>query len=61
MLEVCPNVDFYISSTVGLINALHIADFHRELGRQGLIKPQDFNFNLLQYPYGKGWTYYQNH
>lgn len=53
MLEVCPNVDFYISSTVGLINALHITDFHRNWVDQGLLKPQDFNFNLLQYPYAQ--------
>ena len=53
MLEVCPKVDFYISSTVGLINALHIVDFHRNWVEQGLLKPQDFNFNLLQYPYAQ--------
>jgi radical SAM protein with 4Fe4S-binding SPASM domain len=53
MLEVCPKVDFYISSTVGLINALHITDFHRNWVDQGLLKPQDFNFNLLQYPYAQ--------
>jgi MoaA/NifB/PqqE/SkfB family radical SAM enzyme len=51
MQEVCPQVDFYISATVGLINALHVADFHRQWSDQGFIKPQDFNFNLLQYPY----------
>jgi len=50
MMEVCPKVDFYISSTVGLINSLHITDFHRSWVEQGLIKPMDFNFNLLQYP-----------
>jgi sulfatase maturation enzyme AslB (radical SAM superfamily) len=53
MLEVCPQVDFYISSTVGLINALHIPDFHRNWVDQGLLKPQDFNFNLLQFPYAQ--------
>ena len=53
MLEVCPEVDFYISSTVGLINAWHITDFHRNWVDQGLLKPQDFNFNLLQYPYAQ--------
>ena len=51
MLEICPQVEFYISSTVGLINALHIVDFHRNWTDQGLLKPQDFNFNLLQYPF----------
>jgi sulfatase maturation enzyme AslB (radical SAM superfamily) len=53
MLEVCPKVDFYISSTVGLINALHIPDFHRNWVELGLLKPQDFNFNLLQFPYAQ--------
>ena len=50
MMEVCPKVDFYISSTVGLVNSLHITDFHRHWVEEGLIKPMDFNFNLLQYP-----------
>ena len=50
MMEVCPQVDFYISSTVGLVNSLHVCDFHRSWVEQGLIKPQDFNFNLLQHP-----------
>jgi len=50
MIEVCPKVDFYISATVSMINALHIPDFHRSWVEQGLIKPQDFNFNLLQMP-----------
>ena len=51
MQELCPHVDFYISATVGLINALHVADFHRTWSEQGYIKPQDFNFNLLQFPF----------
>jgi sulfatase maturation enzyme AslB (radical SAM superfamily) len=50
MLEVCPQVDFYISATVGLPNSLHIPDFHKNWVEQGLIKPQDFNYNLLQSP-----------
>ena len=50
MMEVCPNVDFYISPTVGLINALHIPDFHKSWVEKGFIKPMDFNFNLLQHP-----------
>jgi radical SAM protein with 4Fe4S-binding SPASM domain len=51
MQEVCPQVDFYISATVGLINVLHVVDFHRSWSEQGYIKPQDFNFNLLQFPF----------
>ena len=50
MMEVCPQVDFYISATVSLTNSLHIVDFHRSWAEQGLIKPSDFNFNLLQNP-----------
>ena len=50
MMEVCPQVDFYISATVGLSNCLHVVDFHRNWVEKGFIKPQDFNFNLLQYP-----------
>ena len=50
MMEVCPKVDFYISATVGLTNALHVVDFHRSWVEQGFIKAQDFNFNLLQWP-----------
>jgi radical SAM protein with 4Fe4S-binding SPASM domain len=51
MQKICPKVDFYISATVGLINALHVVDFHRAWCEQGYIKPQDFNFNLLQFPF----------
>jgi len=50
MMEVSPRTDFYISATVGLINCLHVVDFHRNWADQGLIKPMDFNYNLLQYP-----------
>jgi len=50
MMEVCPKVDFYISATVGLPNALHVTDFHRSWVEQGLIKAPDFNYNLLQNP-----------
>jgi radical SAM protein with 4Fe4S-binding SPASM domain len=50
MLQVCPQVDFYISPTVSIHNALHVVDFHKNWVDQGFIKPQDFNFNLLQMP-----------
>jgi radical SAM protein with 4Fe4S-binding SPASM domain len=50
MLETCPGVDFYISATVSIYNVLHICDFHREWIELGLIKPQDFNINILQSP-----------
>jgi radical SAM protein with 4Fe4S-binding SPASM domain len=46
----CPQVDFYISATVSIFNALHIADFHREWVDLGLIRAQDININILQSP-----------
>lgn len=54
MLEVCPEVDFYISATVNVFNVFHISDFHMNWVDKGLIKAQDFNVNILQGP-----TYYR--
>jgi MoaA/NifB/PqqE/SkfB family radical SAM enzyme len=50
MLEVCPEVDFYISPTLSILNAWHLPDFHRNWVDRGLIKPQDLNVNVLQDP-----------
>ena len=50
MMEVCPRVDFYISPTVSIMNALHLPDFHRDWVEKGLLKPQDLNVNILQDP-----------
>jgi organic radical activating enzyme len=50
MIERCPNVDFYVSSTVSLYNANHITDFHRDWVDKRFIKPQDWNINILQGP-----------
>jgi MoaA/NifB/PqqE/SkfB family radical SAM enzyme len=50
MLAVCPNVDFYISPTLSIMNALHLPDFHRAWVDKGYIKPQDLNVNILQDP-----------
>jgi radical SAM protein with 4Fe4S-binding SPASM domain len=51
MLAICPGVDFYISPTLSIMNALHLPDFHREWAEKGLLKPQDLNVNILQDPY----------
>lgn len=48
MLEKCPHVDFYVSSTVSIFNLLHIPDFHRDWCNRGLVNPQDWNLNILQ-------------
>lgn len=50
MMEICPNVDFYVSPTVSIYNILHITDFHRDWVERGLIAPQDWNINILQGP-----------
>lgn len=50
MLETCPRVDFYISPTLSIMNAMHITDFHRAWTDQGLIRAQDLNVNILQDP-----------
>ena len=50
MLEVCPDVDFYISPTLSIMNAWHLPDFHRDWVDRGLIQAQDLNVNILQDP-----------
>jgi sulfatase maturation enzyme AslB (radical SAM superfamily) len=50
MMEICPNVDFYISPTLSIMNAWHLPDFHRDWVDKGLIQPQDLNVNILQDP-----------
>lgn len=54
MMEVCPNVDFYISATINVFNLLHITDFHRDWVEKKFIQPQDININILNSP-----TYYR--
>ena len=49
-MEICPRVDFYISPTLSIMNALHIPEFHRDWVGKGFIKPQDLNVNILQDP-----------
>ena len=50
MLKVCPTVDFYISPTLSIMNALHLPDFHKDWVNKGFLKPQDLNVNILQDP-----------
>ena len=51
MLRICPEVDFYISPTLSIMNAMHLPDFHRDWVQKGLLRPQDLNVNILQDPY----------
>ena len=50
MMRICPQVDFYISPTLSIMNAMHLPDFHRDWVERGLLKPQDLNVNILQDP-----------
>ena len=50
MIAICPNVDFYISPTLSIMNAMHLPDFHRDWVDKEYIKPQDLNVNILQDP-----------
>ena len=50
MMEICPEVDFYISPTLSIMNAWHLPDFHRDWVAKGLLRPQDLNVNILQDP-----------
>jgi len=50
MIEEVPHVDFYVSSTVSIMNILHVLDFHKEWSELGLIRPKDWNVNILQGP-----------
>ena len=50
MIAICPNVDFYISPTLSIMNAWHLPDFHRDWVERGLIQAQDLNVNILQDP-----------
>ena len=50
MMEICPKVDFYISPTLSIMNALSLPAFHRNWVERGLIRAQDLNVNILQDP-----------
>jgi len=50
ILKESPNVVFYISATVGLINAFHVIDFHKNWVEKQLITSQNFNINILLFP-----------
>ena len=45
-----PDIHFYISSTVSILNVLHLPDFHRSWIEQGLITPEQFDVRILLNP-----------
>lgn len=50
MLRTCPNLHFIVGPTLGLINALHLPDFHQQWVERGLIEPSQFELSVLQEP-----------
>ncbi|MCJ8277785.1 MAG: twitch domain-containing radical SAM protein [Bdellovibrionales bacterium] len=50
MMEVCPRVEFFISPTVSLFNALHLPDFHKSWVELGFIDIDAININYLFEP-----------
>jgi radical SAM protein with 4Fe4S-binding SPASM domain len=50
MQQVCPQVDFYVSATLSILNAWHLPDFHRDWTDRGLIAAKDFNINIVTDP-----------
>jgi len=50
MLEVCPDVSFWVSCTVSLMNAWHLPDFHRDWVEKKLIRVEEFHENILLFP-----------
>jgi organic radical activating enzyme len=50
MLKTCPQVDFYISPTLSIMNLWHLPDFHKDWVSKGFLQPQDLNINILQDP-----------
>jgi MoaA/NifB/PqqE/SkfB family radical SAM enzyme len=50
MMKICPDVDFYISPTLSVLNVFHLPEFHRNWTERGFIRAQDLNVNILQDP-----------
>jgi MoaA/NifB/PqqE/SkfB family radical SAM enzyme len=50
MMEICPNVQFYVTPTASILNVLHLPEFHREWVELGLIKPDQLYVGLLREP-----------
>lgn len=46
----CPHVDFWVTAVAGLINALHLPDFHKDWVDRGLLRPEDFAVQMLYSP-----------
>ena len=50
MIKYSPDVNFWITPTVSLYNAMNLPDFHKEWIEEGLIRPEHFRINPLLDP-----------
>jgi organic radical activating enzyme len=50
MMRISPNVDFYISPTLSIMNARSLVNFHRDWVAKGFLTPSALNVNILQDP-----------
>jgi MoaA/NifB/PqqE/SkfB family radical SAM enzyme len=50
MIDKCPHIDFYVSATTSILNVLHLPEFHRSWVDLNLIRPEDFNIQILFNP-----------
>jgi radical SAM protein with 4Fe4S-binding SPASM domain len=50
MMSRRPDINFYVSATACILNLLHLPDFHQDWTEQGLIKPEDFNIQIVLDP-----------
>ncbi len=50
MLAACPDVHFFLTPTVSSLNVWHLPDFHQEWFDLGLIGPNEWTTNVLNYP-----------
>lgn len=50
MLDICPHVDFIITTTISVFNLFHIASFHKEMVLNKFIKIDEFIPHVLKSP-----------
>lgn len=50
MLKICPQVDFMLTPTISVFNLFHLADFHKAMVSNGLIKLDEFIPHVLKSP-----------
>ena len=50
MIEICPKVDFMLTTTISVFNIFHLADFHKTMVDDNLIQLDEFIPHVLKSP-----------